>query len=267
MQADISTVYNPYYYKSLLDCFDVAYGSLLTLIYRSIPPDPSDVSAVFNADCLETARTTIRAHQGIVMKYKDNYTYLWRAYISWSVQNHSTRTLSIETPLNPWLFRVLVQCPFTPFIVLFCNAIAQSDLEDVKLLGSFVSSLGSAAETSEAAQKLYRLCHIFHHVAELYIEAKMGKASEKQISDNPGDATSVNYLNHFDPYLHALGFPPTSGISAAPGTTMPTGEVYIGGDPREEGADPGTFRNWFAGDLNIMSLLETDLPNVYHTPM
>lgn len=58
-------------------------------------------------------------------------------------------------------------------MVLFCHAIATANLDDLRCLGDFVTSLQTSGEAVEAAEKLWRLCHVFHRVAELYIQAKI----------------------------------------------------------------------------------------------
>jgi hypothetical protein len=77
-------------------------------------------------------------------------------------------------------------------MVLFCHAIATANLSDLKCLGDFVSSLQTSGETVEAAEKLRRLCHVFHRVAELYIQTKIQQQHQYQF-DNSG--IEQNQLN------------------------------------------------------------------------
>lgn len=71
-------------------------------------------------------------------------------------------------------------------MVLFCHAIATANLSDLKCLGDFVSSLQTSGETVEAAEKLRRLCHVFHRVAELYIQTKIKHQSHYQYDGGRG---------------------------------------------------------------------------------
>jgi hypothetical protein len=71
-------------------------------------------------------------------------------------------------------------------MVLFCHAIATANLSDLKCLGDFVSTLQTSGETVEAAEKLRRLCHVFHRVAELYIQTKIKHQHRYQYDSNNG---------------------------------------------------------------------------------
>lgn len=155
-----------------------------------------------------------------------------------------------------------MHCPFTPFLVVFCQAIAVADLSDLKLLGEFVSSLQPVSEVSEATEKLYRLCQVFHRVADLYIDAKIKRSSNVHIQQDASvSGTNAMYpVNDFDPYLSALGFTSAGAISSVPSSGISAGEM----PPSEyDGMTAsGSLGDWFAGNLNIMALLEADLSNI-----
>ncbi|KAL1846197.1 putative pyridoxal kinase [Paecilomyces lecythidis] len=240
LDTDHKAVYSPYYFEATTSACAIVYYSVLTLVYRTIPPDPSDHSAIFSNDCIETARATLRAHYQNSSRYKESNNYIWNGYISWT----------------------LMHCPFTPFLVVFCQAIAVADLSDLKLLGEFVSSLQPVSEVSEATEKLYRLCQVFHRVAELYIDAKIKRNSNMHIhQDASVSGTNTMYpVNDFDPYLSALGFTSAGGMSSFPNSGISAGEM----PPSEyDGmAASGSLGDWFAGNLNIMALLEADLSNI-----
>lgn len=196
-----------------------------------------------------------------------------------------------------------MNCPFAPFMVIFCHAVATADLTDLQCLGDFVSSLQSPGEVIEAADKLWRLCQVFHRVAELYIDAKLkqqqqhGQQEELHAAaehkpqafspDTLGATTNLNttlpsnttasHSNHnryalddFEPYLSALGFPNAAGfINLGEGLTTGGGADFGDGPPGGfgpggggGGGDAFSLGNWFAGNVNIMSLLETDLSNI-----
>ncbi|KAL8918412.1 MAG: hypothetical protein Q9172_005443 [Xanthocarpia lactea] len=76
-----------------------------------------------------------------------------------------------------------------------------SDLQDLALLGEFVSTLRSAAEQSHAIEKLHFACNSFHHIAKAYVargsqhvpSLRVGAESgysDWQPSDGIGDASS-----------------------------------------------------------------------------
>ncbi|KAL2007936.1 hypothetical protein VTN00DRAFT_7918 [Thermoascus crustaceus] len=238
---DHTRAYNPVYCEASLSSCEITYYSLLTLVYRTIPPDPFDSSIVFSTDCIETARAALRAHQQNSARHKDRNPYIWHGYISWT----------------------LMHCPFTPFMVLFCHAIAAADLSDLRCLGEFVASLQPTGEVVEAAEKLYRLCHVFHRVAELYINAKIKASSNVQTSQNAAeDGNAALYpVNDFDPYLSALGFTSATGLAPFVSNGVSTGDVPA----MENGsgvAGSTSLGDWFTGNLNIMALLEADLSNI-----
>ena len=98
------------------------------------------------------------------------------------------------------VYRSTLFSPFVPFICIFGNVIAQSDLQDLALLGDFVSTLRSAAEQSHAIDRLHFACNSFHHIAKAYVARKSQRPpslrvgaesgySDWQPSDGNGDAS------------------------------------------------------------------------------
>jgi hypothetical protein len=59
--------------------------------------------------------------------------------------------------------------PFVPFIVVFGNAVAQANKDDLALLGKVVTTLQSAALISPAVEKLKTACSKFHQIASAYL--------------------------------------------------------------------------------------------------
>ncbi|KAH8700656.1 fungal-specific transcription factor domain-containing protein [Talaromyces proteolyticus] len=284
-QIDPSRAYNPVYYEAAASSSEIMYYALSTLAYRVVPPGPLDHSPIFSNGCIETARAALRAHQLNSERYK-NSSYIWHGYISW----------------------VLINCPFTPFMVLFCHAIATANLADLQCLGDFVASLHCPGEAVEAAERLRRLCQVFHRVADLYIKTKIKQqeihhphlhpdnaaaaavatnhpqeqfAPPKSPHSNANDDALPNFsslvTDDFEPYLSALGFPNAAGFLnigdhnnnnhhnanniAAPAAA----EDYNGVNDTIGswlGGDSFSLENWFTGNVNIMSLVETDLSGI-----
>lgn len=229
-------------------------------------------------------------------------------------------------------------------MVIFCHAIATANISDLACLGSFVASLQSSGETVEAAEKLRRLCQVFHRVAELYIQTKLANQPQQfqqfqfegagninpqtqlnsslqyqkhqhqqnmsarpststtprtnsqrnismdseshgfrqlestsltqQPSFNPSNS-STNFINDFEPYLSALGFPNAAGFlnigqqhsqqpqqqQSGPASQV-TGPAEYTTANLEAGLDANSLENWFTGNVNLMSLLETDLSSI-----
>ena len=148
-------------------------------------------------------------------------------------------------------------------MVVFCHAIRTSDLDDLQCLGDVVATLQSSGEISEGVERLYRLCHVFYQVAKLYIESKLkqDQALHYQAAVGEGrvsDDVPMHAGGEFDPYLNALGFGPQGGSMNVPSQRDTTMEEY---DPGV-GMASAELGNWFAGNLNMMGLLEADLTDL-----
>ncbi|KAL8932766.1 MAG: hypothetical protein Q9216_006687 [Gyalolechia sp. 2 TL-2023] len=131
---------------------EIIFQSLLTMIYRVIPPANSSHPLQFGDDCIHSARTALTLHNKAWSEIAGLENDDWRIFIHWST-----------------LFS-----PFVPFISVFGNVIAQSNSQDLALLGAFVSTLQSAAGQSRAVKKLYHACKSFHQIAEAYTANRTG---------------------------------------------------------------------------------------------
>ncbi|KAI4224866.1 MAG: hypothetical protein L6R36_004347 [Xanthoria steineri] len=141
--------FEDHYYESL-QVQEIGFHSLLTMIYRMVPPADSTHPLQFGNQCILSARTALNLHNRAWAKTRapNNYTEEdWRIFVHWST-----------------LFS-----PFVPFICVFGNVIAQSDLQDLALLGEFVSTLQSAAETTHTVRKLHHACSSFHQIAKVFV--------------------------------------------------------------------------------------------------
>ncbi|KAJ4247463.1 hypothetical protein NW762_013138 [Fusarium torreyae] len=127
--------------------------STLTLIYRSIPPGKAS-SSVFCNECIESARDALKEHEKCINLLADE----------------ELRSSSYELYIN-W---VLLQTPFTPFIVVFCHMIETSDSTDIYYLENVVKSLQSASSTSHytVCQKQLSIFKALYDVAMKYFDVK-----------------------------------------------------------------------------------------------
>ncbi|KAF3052369.1 hypothetical protein E8E11_011025 [Didymella keratinophila] len=175
--------------------------------------------------------------------------------------------------------------PFTPFIVVFCNAIQKSDTVDLDTLQRFVASLESCRTVSEGADKLYKMCHLFLQVAKLYIQAKKNDTRKQpQTVTQPApnnfytttDSTQLDLstMTQFDPYLSALGLVPNSSWPMAgytdtpamgtamesftnvPNTANTQGSEVFGVDYAPNGVPQNSVQDWFSGSRYLMNLME-----------
>ncbi|CAN9368529.1 unnamed protein product [Alternaria alternata] len=238
----------------------VMHYSTVALIQRAV--SPSNMS--FNQECLESSRAALVAHMRASAQFnKKGQEDLWSGYVHWSV----------------------LQAPFTPFIVLFCNAIQKADTSDVDSdihsLSEFVTSLESCRTISEGADKLYKMCHLFLRVTKLYVAAKRQDAASRVrgISQNKhsgyyttvdGTQFDLSTMSQFDPYLSALGLMPdtawpTTTYSTTPASANmnPFGEAQAIHNANESGVALGTsqgnqnpMQDWFSGSRYLLNMME-----------
>jgi len=238
----------------------VMHYSTCALIQRAITTD----NVTFTQECLEYSRAALIAHERCNAQFNTGGNEeLWSGYIHWSI----------------------LQAPFTPFIVVFCNAIQRSDTKDLESLQQFVASLESCRTISEGANKLYKMCHLFLQVAKLYIQAKRNDtrgqpqsmvqpAPNNVYTTTDGTQIDLNYMTQFDPYLSALGLVPNSAWPMAGYNDTPTISTAMEPFGNTQSATttqvPNPFgtgyssdimpqnsvQDWFSGSRYLMNLME-----------
>ncbi|TGZ81937.1 hypothetical protein EX30DRAFT_318588, partial [Ascodesmis nigricans] len=194
----------------------VFYWSSLTLVYRALPPTLGNAksAAAVHPSCVSAARKTLEVHLEChrIMRQseKKGDLQVWGMYLHWFI----------------------IHLPFTPFIVTFCNIISTPDrkamVDDLRRLEAFLNTLAPEPgnlHTSEAAEKLYHLCLVFHRVAVLYVDAQsrgnvigadgmQKEQSEREVVEQNdsvmvptwgGGGGGMNF-GELGPYLNALGF-------------------------------------------------------------
>ncbi|KAE8340099.1 hypothetical protein BDV24DRAFT_152296 [Aspergillus arachidicola] len=127
--------------------------SLLSLIYRAIPPEKPSGTA-FCDECIATAREALKEHEkcvALILSCPWDESFL-EMYINWT----------------------LLQLPFFPFIVLFCYIVETSEPDDLKCLGAFVEVLQSVRSTVtyKVSRNQVRLFRALYDVARKYVEVK-----------------------------------------------------------------------------------------------
>ncbi|PGH27088.1 hypothetical protein AJ80_01275 [Polytolypa hystricis UAMH7299] len=217
---------------------------LLTLIYRVLPSSQSP--AGLDPRCIDVARNALLIHQHFVREFQDKDMFAWKGYINWT----------------------LLQCPFTPFIVLFSHTISSPDLDDLKLLEEVSLSLQAAARVSDGVERLSHICSVFYKVAKVYVKATNNSTSSNHSPIPPYPGTE------FDTYLQALGLgmpsvsttntaAPAGGAgfpSRTPGTSgsseAPVGDLH----PLNpfEGAGSPALHDMYLGNPYMMGLLDSD---------
>ncbi|KAK4234338.1 fungal-specific transcription factor [Achaetomium macrosporum] len=147
------------------DAFDhitsVSHLSLFCLLYRAIPPEPSD-GTVFGKDCIASAREALEEHKRSMAILTDVEDDFLEPYVNWA----------------------LLQSPFVPFTVLFCHVIETCNQADLDRLGNLVEILQSNAADffSPGVKKELRLFKVLYDVACSYMKLKT------EAVNRPGDS-------------------------------------------------------------------------------
>ncbi|CAG9988302.1 unnamed protein product, partial [Clonostachys byssicola] len=149
--------------------------SMLTLIYRSIPPEDASKS-VFCTECLSAAKEALIEHEKCVaiLTDKEFQPDMLELYVNWA----------------------LLQSPFTPFIVLFCHIIETSDPSDLECLKRLVEILEIAASTPKnvICERQLRLFKALYDVAIKYFEIR-AETSQAEHGVQGADGLGGPYLD------------------------------------------------------------------------
>ncbi|RSL97765.1 hypothetical protein CEP52_010718 [Fusarium oligoseptatum] len=231
--------------------------SMLTLIYRSIPPDKPGAS-VFCDECIATARRAVREHEKCVeiftsTEIQSNYFLL---YVNWT----------------------LLQSPFIPFIVLFCHMIETSDSSDLSCLRDLVQTLEMVTEPSQYSmcQKQLSIFKALYDVAVKYFRVRAAATPEGMLdtrgtgsagygTPNPKLPSSVPQMGAFDQGVaNGSGMLPLS--SSGQPLDAVQGQIPMFGS-RTNQFEPGEFdmgidqpsaelATWFYANHHMMRMME-----------
>ncbi|KZN93508.1 putative transcriptional regulatory protein [Penicillium chrysogenum] len=214
--------------------------SILTLIYRAMPPDPGS-RTTFGPECITSARCALEAHKAIVRGFEmHESSLLLSGYVNWTI-----------------LFT-----PFTPFIVLFCHCIETRDKEDLSQMHTFLKSIECACQHSSTIAKHHHLFSVFYNVAVRYTELGFPSSAMEE--------EQIQLRSEVDAHLSALGLQPhlayTSQDLQANGLTSVSPGMGVVEQNRDEGSDwqePWLGR-WISFNQQMMGLLDgSDLPFVH----
>ncbi|KAA8646016.1 uncharacterized protein ATNIH1004_007438 [Aspergillus tanneri] len=159
----------------------------------------------------------------------------------------------------------LLHCPFTPFIILFCHTICTSSLDDLTRLKEFLDSLETAKASFKSIEKLHQLCNVFYRVARLYLNSLEPGKGETLADDSVRCGRideGISAPQMLNPYLANLGI-----ICSAPSDTIATTAIaydQIMADNWNDTAQavPSTVSDWYARNLQMMGILESDFADV-----
>ncbi|KAJ5197022.1 hypothetical protein N7449_007501 [Penicillium cf. viridicatum] len=216
--------------------------SMLTLIYRAMPPEPNS-GTTFGLDCITSARCALESHQAFIRGFgMQASSLLLSEYVNWTI-----------------LFT-----PFVPFIVIFCHTIETRDKEDLSRMYAFLKSIESACQHSNAIAKHHHLFGVLYSVALRY--------TELGLPSSPVAKEQLQLRSEVDAHLSALGLQPdrtyltahhAEDVDNFMSSVQPSVEA-IGQNRAAEGnnwAQEPWLGRWFSFNQQMMGLFEdNDLP-------
>ncbi|KGO44534.1 Transcription factor, fungi [Penicillium expansum] len=208
--------------------------SMLTLIYRAMPPGSSS-RTTFGPECITSARCALESHQTIVRAFgMQESPLLLSAYVNWTI-----------------LFT-----PFTPFIILFCHCIETRDKEDLYQMHTFLKSIECACQHSRTIAKHHHLFSVFYYVAVRYTELSSPSSAMEE--------EQIQLRSEVDAQLSALGLQPHTAYISSPNLHQnglkDSLTMAIERNESDWVQDPWLER-WFSFNQQMMGLLDgNDLP-------
>ena len=146
-------------------CVDVITYALMTLIYRTIPPPQPAHPLQFHPDCVDAARYSLRQLRTAWDDLRSKDDNAWKMFVNWTlvfVPFVSRTTLSYEQALTKRQ---------VAFIVVFGNTIAESNRDDLALLGNIVDTIEAATSETPAFHNLARACKAFYEIAQAFLSS------------------------------------------------------------------------------------------------
>ncbi|KAF3345703.1 hypothetical protein VdG2_05939 [Verticillium dahliae VDG2] len=220
----------------------IAYLSMLTLAYRSLPPTDPFISS-FAAGCIATARQALDEHEQCLKALSRTQTAKTSAYIvlfiDWQATplSYSGVTETVSS---------LLQTPFVPFTILFCHAIETASRADLQVLRSFLDTLEGTAYSSRhlSTQNQLRLFQALYSVAVRYISVQESSSllAGAWSTGGDGEAPAGQASAHFSSQSMASAQAAEDQFMANLGL-----QVDSSGNP---------LASWFARNQQLMRILE-----------
>lgn len=122
------------------------------------------------------------------------------------------------------------------------------------MLKEFAASLALTRDSSEAMEKLYRLCQVMYDVLAIYVETK---------TQHPQDQGFVPMGDEFEMYMGQLGLIPMEdhAMGNAGTNTTTAGQADVAASVQNS-SQVAQIADWFSGNRNMVGLLEADLSNI-----
>ncbi|CRK29983.1 hypothetical protein BN1708_005116, partial [Verticillium longisporum] len=211
----------------------IAYLSMLTLVYRSLPPTEPFISS-FAADCISTARQALEEHEQCLKAL--------------------SQTQTAKTSL--------LQTPFVPFTILFCHAIETSSRADLQVLRSFLDTLEGTAYSSRhlSTQNQLRLFQALYSVAVRYISVKESSSLQEDAWSTGGDGsgTGTGTGGGVAPAGQASPQFSSQSMAFAPGeaAAQTAEDQFMANLGLQVDSSGNPLASWFASNQQLMRILE-----------
>ncbi|RTE73794.1 hypothetical protein BHE90_011770 [Fusarium euwallaceae] len=191
-QIDTSNAHRKDILSSILEPNEVAYYSVLTILYRGAKLSNSVQDII--PECFDAARQGLRAHLA-----------RWPHTISAGMPATSLYGI--------W---ILLYSSFTPFIVAFLHCIKNADTNDLELLKNVLDTIEQLSSTRDTLKRQFDLCRALYRIAEIFINDGHSTGQRATILDNtiplplqPGFLESWDFL---DPNLPLPDYSASSAV-------------------------------------------------------
>ncbi|WAO85963.1 Fungal-trans domain-containing protein [Fusarium falciforme] len=191
-QIDASNAHRKDILSSILEPSEVAYYSVLTILYRGAKLSNSVQDII--PDCFDAAREGLRAHLA-----------RWPHTIS--------AGMSATSLYGIW---ILLHSSFTPFVVAFLHCIKNADTSDLGLLKDVLDTIEQLSLTRDTLKRQFDLCKVLYRIAEIFINDRLSTGQRATLLDStialplqPGFLESWDYL---DPNLPLPNYSASSAV-------------------------------------------------------
>lgn len=165
---------------------DIGFSSILTLLYRVLPPDdPVDAHGTISGECHPLRFHTLCVEAGRAA--------LNALVYGWNVVSNELDEDAAKMFIN-W---TLLFTPFMPYIAVFGNQIATGNQEDLILLRNVVKIVETAAEASSAMNKMYKAFSRLFRIAELWTSTSESRERRQTQSLQTQSVAALDQGSHF----------------------------------------------------------------------
>ena len=145
-------------------CVDVITYALMTLIYRTIPPPQPAHPLQFHPDCVDAARYSLRQLRTAWDDLRSKDDNAWKMFVNWTL-------VFVPFVSHCILYEQALTEIQVAFIVVFGNTIAESNRDDLALLGNIVDTIEAATSETPAFHNLARACKTFYEIAQAFLSS------------------------------------------------------------------------------------------------